>query len=212
MQTTSRYNQNALWIHSKICRWNIKKSHSWARRLGAAIKNHLKKWVEYKQQIYYCLRWQEDIVRILFSSRFIIRVIPTKFFLPTVFLMIKITILTKLELFDYMHISKWTTQHFTLFLSSAWLSADEWMQSFRILVLSIRISVIMELPVVTDFNDIPIEVENHTLCYKSSTSSVWPTNSRIQPRCLNTVAGWTGFVWTISCKDQLIEARNAPFA
>lgn len=53
-----------------------------------------------------------------------------------------------------------------------WLSADEWMQSFRILVLSIRISVIMELPVVTDFNDIPIEVENHTLCYKSSTSSI----------------------------------------
>lgn len=45
-----------------------------------------------------------------------------------------------------------------------WLSADEWMQSFRILVLSIRISVIMELPVVTDFNNIPIEVENHTLC------------------------------------------------
>lgn len=83
---------NALWIHSKICRWNIKKSHSWARRLGAAIKNHLKKWVEYKQQIYYCLRWQEDIVRILFSSRFIIRVIPTKFLLPTVFLMIKITV------------------------------------------------------------------------------------------------------------------------
>lgn len=53
-----------------------------------------------------------------------------------------------------------------------WLSADEWMQSFRILVLSIRISVIMELTVVTDFNDIPIEVETHTLCYKSSTSSV----------------------------------------
>lgn len=120
-------------------------------------------------------------------------------------------ILTKLERFDYMHISKWTTQHFILFLSSG----CQQMNGCRVsgfFVLSIRISVIMELPVVSDFNDIPIEVETHTLCYKSSTSSVWPTNSRIKPRCLNTVAGWTGFVWTISCKDQLIEARNAPFA
>lgn len=120
-------------------------------------------------------------------------------------------ILTKPVLFDHMHISKWTTQHFTLFLSSG----CQQMNGCRVsgfFVLSIRISVIMELPVVTDFNDIPIEVETHTLCYKSSTSSVWPTNSRVQPRCLNTVAGWTGFVWTISCNDRLIEARNAPFA
>lgn len=120
-------------------------------------------------------------------------------------------ILTKPELFDYMHISKWTTQHFTLFLSSG----CQRMNGCRVsgfFVSSISISVTMELPAVTEFNDIPIEVETHTLCYKSSTSSVWPTNSRVQPRWLNTVTVWMGFVWSISCKDQLIEARNIPFA